>query len=116
MYHPFLADGIIQEQKVMESLLDLTVQKVLLDPLKFKQNIDLQDLQDGVDIEQMAGGNSGKVGGVQGQQVQHYGLPINMTFSEPSTKHNLEDQIDNRRFLAEYCFEKLNCQSISFVK
>jgi actin-related protein len=39
-----------------------------------------------------------------------------MTFTEPSTKHNLEDQIDNRRFLAEYCFEKLNVNSISFVK
>jgi actin-related protein len=30
--------------------------------------------------------------------------------------HNLDEQLEIRRFLSEYCFEKLRCDSISFVK
>ena len=59
--------------------------------------------------------NIGK-GNVVGTALGNSGIPLNITFSEPSTQHNLEDQIDNRKFLAEICFEKLNCQSISFLK
>ena len=57
---PFLADGIIRDRKMMEKLLDLTVQKILLDPLKFKTKIDVQELHEGVDPEQLAGINNGK--------------------------------------------------------
>jgi actin-related protein len=55
-------------------------------------------------------------GNFVGTALRSSGIPLNISFSEPSTKHNLEDQIDNRKFLAEICFEQLNCESISFLK
>ena len=51
-----------------------------------------------------------------GSQVSNYGIPVNITFSEPSFNYNIKEQLQNRRYLAEYCFEGLNCNSISFVK
>jgi hypothetical protein len=44
------------------------------------------------------------------------GVPVNLTFSESSLTHNLDDQLEMRRYIASHCFEKLGVDSVSFVK
>lgn len=92
----------------------MSVQRMIIDPaLLAKQGLET----DAIDNEHLTSGANWKQrGGAPMEALQNAGTPLNLTFSEPSLSHNLEDQINFRRFLAEYCFEKLDCQSISFVK
>ena len=75
-----------------------------------KKDVDL----DNVDAGQLTSA-VGK-GNIVGTALSNSGIPLNISFSEPSTQHNLSEQIENRKFLAEICFEQLGVQSISFLK
>lgn len=96
----------------MEKLLTTTVEKIILDPYKHlkTKDIDMENVDPGQLTSAVGKGN------VVGTALSNSGIPLNISFSEPSTQHNLEQQIDNRKFLAEICFEQLNAQSISFLK
>lgn len=87
-----------------------------IDPVTLSK---LKDEADTIDPENHNdGGNKGWVqrSGPPSAGLKNSGVPLNITFSEPSLSHNLEDQINFRYQMAEYCFEKLQCQSISFVR
>ena len=73
----------------MENLLETTIQKIILEPLKHKEKIDTET----VDPQTLDGG---KIGGIIGNAVSNSGLPINITFTESSKNDNIGDQIMNR--------------------
>ena len=94
----------------------MSVQRMVIDPQTLAR---LKDEVDTVDVENTPdGGHKGWVQrtGPPMKELKESGVPLNITFSEPSLSHNLEDQINFRYQMGEYCFEKLNCQSLSFVR
>ena len=59
----------------------------------------LKDEADTIDQENLnGGGNKGWVQrtGAPAEALKNCGVPLNLTFSEPSLSHNLEDQINFR--------------------
>ena len=70
----------------MENLLETTVKKIILDPLKHQMKTDIDT--DTVDPGTLDGG---KIAGIIGNAVSNSGLPLNITFTESSTKENLEE-------------------------
>ena len=72
---------------------------------------------DTIDPEAVGAASKWKLSdGAPAAQFSDTKIPLNLTFSESWWSHNLEEQLEQRRKLTEYCFEKLDCQSVSFVK
>jgi hypothetical protein len=87
---------------------------MLIEPALLKRCAD-----ETVDPETLMGGrNAFKVNA--GLELNNLGIPLNVTFSEccpiANNPQNLEEQLDQRRMLSEFCFEKLRANSVSFVK
>ena len=77
---PFIKEGIIQNDEAMETLLDMIVQKTLLEKHEnYKQDSGNQEPET-QNVTGMGKGSSIKLG----EEVSELGIPINITFSEPS--------------------------------
>jgi hypothetical protein len=98
----------------LENIIKLGIQKMLIDP-KMSKKVG-QDFEH-VDPEQLVGGRSMFT---MGQDINagfsNFGINLNLTFTERVDGTNLESQLDQRKWIADYCFNSLNVSSISFVK
>jgi len=106
----FIDNGVIQDRHAMESLLDMIVTKTCIEPAKQRQN---KSSKKQVDVE----ANEGKPN--LSKMLQKYDVPLNLCFAEATTLETDFDEklkLDTRRWLTEYCFEELGCNSLSFVK
>jgi hypothetical protein len=67
----------------------MSVQRMIIDPdLLTKKGLEI----DAIDNEHMTGGANWKQrGGAPMEALSNAGTPLNLTFSEPSLSHNLED-------------------------
>ena len=57
-----------------------------------------------------------KIGQDVNAGLSNFGINLNLTFTERVDLNNLESQLDQRKWIADYCFNSLNVSSISFVK
>jgi actin-related protein len=101
----------------MHELIERSVEKMLLDPNAASEEAkDPKESFDSVDMETLA--KNSKSAGMRNiaSEIASHNLNLNLTFSEPSLLHNLSEQIEQRHIIAEYCFESLGVESISFAK
>jgi hypothetical protein len=90
----------------MESLINLAVNKMIIMPEMEKiKSLDHEKFKRSfITTEQ------GTINGMlkaPSKELNDLEINLNLTFSEPSSNHNLSEQLSARSFLAEYCFEKL---------
>ena len=82
---PLLVNGIVQNLTIMENLINLSVNKMLIEPAKYKKLGD-----DSVDPEAISGGTNMYKFNNTGSELSSSAIDLNITFSENSITPDLE--------------------------